>query len=142
MRTVKEINEQIQTEYFRALQLQEQLDLCMKNINNLEREKIDAENNEREIWIDEWLMKTFGIKSQVEACRDLFIVFDKDANFIKTAPYGNGSLKDWLRENKLYAHRASSFCHRNFKWYQLTFKEQLETLGWKYDKNGNLVNNI
>lgn len=67
---------------------------------------------------------------------------EQSSYFIKTALYENGSLKDWLRENKLYAHRASSFCHRNFKWYQLTFKEQLKTLGRKCDKNGNLVNNI
>ena len=44
----------------------------------------------------------------------------------------------WLRENKLYAHRASSFCDRNRNWYNLSFKEQLENLCWEFDKNGKL----
>lgn len=139
MRTVKEIHEQMQAEYFRALQLQAQLDLCEKNMKNLEMEVISAQENEWEIWIDEWLMKTFGIKSQIEAYKDLFIVFDKNTNFVKIAPYENGSLINWLRENNLYAHRASSFCHRNLKWYQLTFREQLMTLGWESDKDGCLI---
>ena len=47
-------------------------------------------------------------------------------------------MEHWLRENKLYAHRASSFCDRNRNWYNLSFKEQLENLCWEFDKNGKL----
>lgn len=139
MRTAKEINEQMQTEYFHMLQLQKQLNLCEKTIKNLEREIIAAENNEVKIWIDKWLMNTFGIRSQEDANQDLFIVFDKKANFIKTAPYENGSLENWLKKNCLYAHLASSFCYKNLKWYQLAFREQLMSLGWEFDKDGCLI---
>ena len=44
----------------------------------------------------------------------------------------------WLKKNKLYAHSASSFCDRNYAWYQKSFKEQLENLCWEFDKNGKL----
>lgn len=48
------------------------------------------------------------------------------------------SMEHWLRKNKLYAHRASSFCDRNRSWYDLSFKKQLENLCWEFDKNGKL----
>lgn len=75
----------------------------------------------------------------------IFIVFDQNANFVKTVSVGYGqkfeytspadeedTLEHWLRKNKLYAHRASSFCNRNEEWYKWSLKKQLENLGWKF----------
>ena len=101
---------------------------------------------------DNWLNEHFGIQNQEEARqKSIFIVFDKNANFVKTVTTGYGeefhyvspvededTMEYWLRKNKLYAHRASSFCDRNRNWYDLSFKAQLENLCWEFDKNGKL----
>lgn len=49
-----------------------------------------------------------------------------------------GDFNRWLKKNKLYAHRASSFCDRNYSWYQKSFKEQLKNLCWEFDDNEKL----
>ena len=107
----------------------------IKEIDEQENSKMKKENQ----FIDNWLNKHFGISNQKEAReKAIFIVFDNYANFVKiiTTDYGN----NWLKSNKLYAHRASSFCGRNRDWYDLSFKEQLESLCWEFDKNGKLKN--
>ena len=83
--------------------------------------------------------------------RSVFLVFDEYGKFVKTVTTGYGeafpyvgpikdedTLEHWLSKNKLYAHRASSFCDRNPDWYKKTFKDQLENLGWTFSKNGKL----
>lgn len=152
MRTVKEIDKQIQKEHDYIVQLYAQINAYEQSIKHLKAERQVAEKNEDELFIDSWFNKHFGISSQKEARqKSIFIVFDKNANFVKTITTGYGeefhyvspsededTMEHWLKENDLYAHRASSFCDRNRNWYDLSFKEQLESLCWKFDKNGKL----
>lgn len=152
MRTVKEIDNQIQKEHDYIVQLYAQINSYEHSIEHLKAERQTAEKKENEMFIDNWLNEHFGISSQKEARqKSIFIVFDKNANFVKTITTGYGeefhyvnpsedkdTMEHWLRENKLYAHRASSFCDRNRSWYDLSFKEQLENLCWEFDKNGKL----
>lgn len=152
MATVKEIDAQIFEGNACIKRLYEQINPCQSHIEQLQKECESVEAQEKETFIDIWLQKHFGIASQKEAqTKSIFIVFDKDANFIKTVTTGYGerflyvspvededTFEHWLRENRLYAHRASSFCDRNLEWYDLPFKEQLESLCWKFDVNGKL----
>ena len=122
----------------------------IKEIDEQENSKMKKENQ----FIDNWLNKHFGISNQKEAReKAIFIFFYNYANFVKiiTTDYGNNfhfispvedeyTMEHWLKSNKLYAHRASSFCGRNRDWYDLSFKEQLESLCWEFDKNGKLKN--
>ena len=117
-----------------------------KAIKSLEKEYLASQDAEHENDIDAWLKSTFGIPNQMEARKNsIFIVFDQNANFVKTVTVGYGqefeytspadeedTLEQWLRENQLYAHRASSFCNRNENWYKWSLKRQLENLGWKF----------
>ena len=117
-----------------------------KAIESLKKEYLASQDAEHENDIDTWLKSTFGIPSQKEALKNsIFIVFDQNANFVKTVSIGYGqefeytspaeeedTLEHWLRKNKLYAHRASSFCNRNEEWYKWSLKKQLENLGWKF----------
>lgn len=98
-----------------------------KAIESLKKEYLASQDAEHENDIDAWLKSTFGIPSQKEALKNsIFIVFDQNANFVKTVSIGYGqkfeytspadeedTLEHWLRKNKLYAHRASSFCKCN-----------------------------
>lgn len=109
-----------------------------------------AKKKEDELFIDNWLNEHFGILNQKEAKqKSIFIVFDKNGNFVKTVTTGYGeefhyvspaedncTMEYWLRKNKLYAHKASSFCGRNRSWYNLSLKEQLENLCWEFDESG------
>lgn len=151
MRTVKEIDEQLQKEHSYMVQLYAQINAYEESMERLKKERKAAEENELEAFIDEWLMKTFGINGKAEARRGRFIVFDKYGNYVKTVTTGQGTefhyvgdcdeegtLENWLKKNKLYAHNASSFCCRNRQWYDKSLTEQLENLGWLFDKNGKL----
>lgn len=153
MRTVKEIDKQMQIEHDYMSQLYAQIHAYEISMDHLKAEREAAEKVETEEFIDEWLNNHFGILNQKEArTKAIFIVFDKNATFVKTITTGYGeefhyvspvededTLEHWLRENGLYAHRASSFCDRNRSWYDLSFKEQLESLLWDIDANGQLV---
>lgn len=152
MRTVKEIDKQIKKEQDCVNQLYAQIISYEKSIERLKEEKESAEKEEAELFVDNWLNEHFGIPDQKEARqKSIFIVFDENANFVKTVTVGyeeefryvspvedEDTMEHWLRENKLYAHRASSFCDRNRNWYNLSFREQLENLCWEFDKNGKL----
>lgn len=152
MKTVKEIDEQLKKEHDYMTQLYAQIKTYEMSISHLKRERKIAEKEESKTYIDNWLNKKFGIKNQTEArLKALFIVFDKEANFVKTIKCGYGeefrcvspvedkdTMENWLKKNKLYAQRASSFCDRERTWYQKSFKEQLEDLCWEFDKNGKL----
>ena len=152
MRTSKEIMVQLQKEHDNVTKLYAQINAYEQNINCLKTELSAVYKEETKYFIDKWLKEKFGIENQKEARKkSIFIVFDKSGNFIKTVTTGSGeefryvssiednnTLEYWLRRNKLYAHRASSFCDRNREWYSKTFKEQLETLCWEFDKNGKL----
>lgn len=147
MRSLKEINKQIKENQSKISQLYDQIRFCENSIEHLKNERDEMEKAEEEAMIDEWLNENFGIPSQKEARKkSIFIVFDKKANFVKTVVVGDSeefhytspaeekdTLEHWLKENKLYAHRASSFCDRNKTWYELSFKEQLKNLGWEID---------
>lgn len=152
MRTVKEIDKQIQKEHDYIVQLYAQINSYEQSMEHLKAERQAAEKEENEMFIDNWLNEHFGIQNQKEARqKSIFIVFDKNANFIKTVTVGYGeefhyvspveyedTMEHWLRKNKLYAHIASSFCDGNRSWYDLSFKEQLKNLGWEFDKNGKI----
>lgn len=151
MRTVKEIDKQIQTEHSHMTQLYAQIKAYEESLERLKKERSLAEEEEIKSYIDNWLNEKFGIKNQKEARSGVFIVFDKEGNFVKTVTCGYGAefhyvspeddkdtLEYWLKKNKLYAHVASSFCDGNYNWYQKSFKEQLENLCWEFDKNGKL----
>ena len=152
MRTIKEIDEDIVKEYGYINQLYTQINSYEQNIKHLKAEREDVKKEEEKLFIDNWFNEHLGISSQKEAKKkSIFIVFDKNANFVKTVTTGYGeefhyvspvededTMEHWLRKNKLYAHRASSFCDRNRSWYNLSFKEQLENLSWEFDKNGKI----
>lgn len=151
MRTVAEIDKQIQMEHDYMVKLYAQVNAYEESIEHLKKERKKAEENELNVYIDNWLSEKFGIKSQKEARGNVFIVFDKEGNFIKTVTCGydadfhyvspvedKETMEYWLKKNKLYAHNASSFCNRNYNWYQKSFKAQLENLCWEFDKNGKL----
>lgn len=153
MRTIKEIDENIVKEYSYMNQLYAQINSCEQSIKQLKAEREDVKKEEEKLFIDHWLNEHFGISSQKEARqKSIFIVFDKNANFVKTVTTGHGeeflyvspvededTMEHWLRKNRLYAHRASSFCDRNRSWYDLSFKEQLENLCWEFGENGKLI---
>lgn len=152
MRTVQEIEEQLREERDHVSQLYAQVSVCEKHMELLKSEIEIAKNEDEQSFIDEWLRNHFGIASQAAARKKfLFIVFDKKADFIKTVATGYGekfqyvspaenedTLEHWLRDNRLYAHRAASFCGRDRSWYDLSLKEQLESLEWCFDENGML----
>lgn len=152
MRTVKEIDKQLQKEHDCIVQLHAQIKAYNETIEHLKMERKVAEEEELKVYIDKWLNEKFGIENQLEARnKSIFIVFDKKANFVKTVTTGyeeefhyvspiedRDSLEYWLKKNKLYAHRSSSFCGRNYAWYQKSLREQLEDLCWEFDKNGKL----
>ena len=97
-------------------------------------------------------MNNFGILNQKEARQKSYLIVlirmlillkllqrDMEKNSFYVSPVEDkDTMEYWLRKNKLYAHRASSFCDRNRSWYDLSFKEQLENLCWEFDKNGKL----
>ena len=144
MRTVKELDLQIQKEHDIIVQLYAQIEAHENSMKRLEAEKDVAKEVEDQKFIDNWLNEHFGIPSQMAARqKSIFIVFDKNANFVKTITTGAGedflydgpaddedTLEYWLKENKLYAHRASSFCEKNRSWYDLSLKEQRQLLGY------------
>ena len=152
MRTVKEIDEQMQKEHDCMVQMYAQINAYEKSIERLKAEREVVKKEEDKLFVDNWLNEHFAIKSQDEARKkSIFIVFDKNAKFLHTVTVGIGedfhyvspvededTLEHWLRKNKLYAHRASSFCDRNRNWYSMSFREQLENLCWEFDKNGKL----
>ena len=153
MRTIKEINKDMIREYgYINQQLCTQIDSHEQSIEHLKAEREDVKKEEEKQFIDNWLNEHFGILNQKEARqKSIFIVFDKNANFVRTVTTGYGeefhyispveekdTMEHWLRKNNLYAHRTSSFCNRNRSWYDLSFKEQLEDLCWKFDRNGKL----
>ena len=117
MRTVKEIDKQIQKTNDYIVQLYAQINSYEQSVKHLKAERQDVEKKENEMFIEMCIRDRFHYVSPSE---------DKD------------TMEHWLRENKLYAHRASSFCDRNRNWYDLSFKEQLENLCWEFDKNGKL----
>ena len=152
MRTIKEIDEDIVKEYSYMNQLYAQINSYEQSIKHLKAERENVKKEEEKLFIDNWLNEHFGISSQKEARqKSIFIVFDKNANFVKTVTTGHGeeflyvspvededTMEHWLRKNKLYEHRASSFCDRNRSWYDLSFKEQLENMCWEFGENGKL----
>ena len=85
MRTVKEIDKQIQKEHDYIVQLYAQINSYEQSVEYLKAERQDAEKKENEMFIDNWLNEHFGIQNQKEARqKSIFIVFDKNANFVKT----------------------------------------------------------
>lgn len=156
MKSIKEIDEQIQAEHNHIFELYNQIKVYERNCEQLAAERKVAEEAERNAFIDKWLNDNFGILCQKEAIREsIFIVFDKYGSFVTTITIGyNGefryaspiedrrTMEYWLRENKLYAQNAAAFCNRNKEWYKKTLKEQLEDLCWEFDKNGKLKNTL
>lgn len=70
----------------------------------------------------------------------LLVTTGYDEEFHYVSPVEDeDTMEHWLRENKLYAHRASSFCDRNRSWYSLPLKEQLKNIGWDFDETGKLI---
>ena len=156
MRDLKEIQKEIDIERKKMNDYYVQAKYSEEAIDRLEKEWKKAKEQEdkinKENIINNYLLNKFGIKGgQVEAKNNLFIVFDKECNIIKIVKCGYGeefhyvspdtdkdTLEFWLRKNKYYAHSASSFCDRNLNFYQMTFKEQLNILGWEFDNDGSL----
>ena len=152
MNTTKEIDVQIFKENEQIKQLYEQIAQCQSRIEQLQKERKSVAEPEKEAFINAWLQKHFGIESQKAArSKSIFIIFNKNADFVQTVTTGCGevfhyvspvadkdTLEHWLRKNRLYAHRAASFCDRNREWYDLPFKEQLKSLCWEFDASGTL----
>lgn len=152
MRTTLEIDKQIRAEAEYMAQLYAQIRLYENGLEHLKREREEAEEFERKSFIDAWLRETFGIQNQEEARDGLFIVFDRNANFVKTVtcgynkdfpyvspPIETNTLEHWLKMNKYYAHCASSFCDRSRSWYEMSFQEQLKNLSWEFDEDGKII---
>lgn len=153
----EKINKQIQKENETIAKLYSQIWEHQETITRLKSEResiISALPDDETSFIDNWLNEKFGISSQKAArLKSIFIVFDKKANFVRAVVTGLGAafryvssgededtLDHWLKENKLYAQSASSFCGRNRAWYDLSLKTQLESLEWEFDENGQLTN--
>ncbi|MGN0513063.1 MAG: hypothetical protein ACI4GD_02200 [Lachnospiraceae bacterium] len=152
IRSVAEIDRQIQEEHDHMIQLYAQIHAYETSIEHLNQERKVAEAEELNSYIDNWLNQKFGIKSQKDARNGMYIVFDSEANYIRTVACGRGkefhyispadnegSFAYWLRKYTFYAHSASSFCGRSYTWYQKSFKEQLESLCWEFDEYGKLT---
>lgn len=91
MRTIKEIDEEIVREYGYMNQLYTQINSYEQSIKHLKAEREDAKKEEEKQFIDNWLNEHFGILNQKEARqKSIFIVFDKNANFVKTITTGYG----------------------------------------------------
>lgn len=154
MNSVKEIENQLEAERKHLVDLYEQVKASEERIAHLAEEHKAVEEEGLQAYVDHWLQKKFGIQNQTEArMKTIFLVFDKEANFVQTVTCGLGedfhyvspaeeedTMEHWLKEKGLYAHRASSFCGRNGTWYQKSFREQLENLGWEFDAAGKLAN--
>ena len=152
-KSVKELDKQIQKEHCIINHLYAQINAYERSLERLENEREAAIKREDEAYIDEWFNIRFGISNQQEArTKSIYIVFDENGNFVKTVTTGydeefhyvspvedEDTMEHWLRENKLYAHRASSFCDRNRSWYSLPLKEQLKNIGWDFDETGKLI---
>lgn len=154
MGKIQKIDEQIQKERDFIAKMNAQINVSNIKIKNLKKERKIAEEEELDAYIDNWLNEKFNIRNQKAARRDMYIVFDAEANFIKTVTCGTGgdfhyispakikgTMEHWLKNNKLYAHCAASFCcRRDYDWYQKSLKEQLENLCWEFDEDGKLCN--
>lgn len=152
-KSVKELDKQIQKEHCIINHLYAQINAYERSLERLKNEREAAIKREDEAYIDEWFNIRFGISNQQEArTKSIHIVFDENGNFVKTVTTGydeefhyvspvedEDTMEHWLRENKLYAHRASSFCDRNRSWYSLPLKEQLKNIGWDFDETGKLI---
>lgn len=91
MRTIKEIDEDIVKEYSYMNQLYAQINSYEQSIKHLKAERENVKKEEEKLFIDNWLNDHFGISSQKEARqKSIFIVFDKNANFVKTVTTGHG----------------------------------------------------
>ena len=101
MRTVKEIDSQIQKEHDYIVQLYAQINSYEQSMEHLKAERQVAEKKENEMFIDNWLNEHFGISSQNEARqKSIFIVFDKNANFVKTITTGYGEEFHYVSPSK------------------------------------------
>lgn len=151
MRTTKEIQKQIDKEHNLIVKLYSQINAYEENMKCLKNEYVKAKEKEDEEFIDNWFNEHFKIPNQASVkYRLVFIVFDEYANFVKVAiperdfhgvvpEEKEGTLKYWLKENNMYALFASAFCDRRRNWYNLSFKEQLKNLGWKFDSAGKIT---
>lgn len=115
MRTVKEIDKQIQKENDYIVQLYAQINSYEQSVEHLKAERQDVEKKENKMFIDNWLNEHFGIQNQEEARqKSIFIVFDKNANFVKTVTTGYGeefhyvspvededTMEYWLRKKQI-----------------------------------------
>ena len=121
------------------------------NKNNLQRR---AKNfSEKYIYIFEMrnrnknaekqFFKTIGVREYKDG---MFIIFDKNATFVKVINYkekydyiDDCSEKE-LKPYKLYGHCLSAFRNREAYWYEMSLREQLENLCWNFTKSGVLKN--
>ena len=98
MRTVKEIDKQIQKTNDYIVQLYAQINSYEQSVKHLKAERQDVEKKENEMFIDNWLSEHFGIQNQEEARqKSIFIVFDKNAYFVKTIATGYGEESRYLQ---------------------------------------------
>lgn len=127
IRSVAEIDRQIQEEHDHMIQLYAQIHAYEASIEHLKQERKVAEAEELNSYIDNWLNKKFGIKSQKDARNGMYIVFDSEANYITTVTCGRdkefqyvspvtdkNTLEYWLKKYGFYGHSASSFCGRSY----------------------------
>lgn len=63
MRTVKEIDNQIQKEHDYIVQLYAQINSYERSMEHLKAERQTAEKKENELFIDNWFNEHFGISS-------------------------------------------------------------------------------
>ena len=152
MSRLNDYDEQIKITQAYITETREKLQACEEHVEWLKEQRKIAEEEENKIVVDDWFNK-YGILNQKEAReKSIFIVFDKFGNYIRTARVGleeefryvgpveyQGTLEYWLRENKLYAHNASSFCDRDIKWYTMSLLEQLKMLSWDVNAQGQLT---
>ena len=79
MRTVKEIDKQIQKTNDCIVQLYAQINSYEQSVKHLKAERQDVEKKENEMFIDNWLSEHFVIQNQEEARqKSNFNYFDKN----------------------------------------------------------------
>jgi hypothetical protein len=121
------------------------LSIEVENDNKLLKSTKEQERENKEIDF----FKSIGVEdfnsNDVESnqkVNDMFIVFTKKAEFVRVTNPGEfqnfSEFENWLKKEKLYGHRLSSFCSRHYEWYDWSLREKLENLCWEFTKSGNL----
>jgi len=112
----------------------EKRETLLKIILDKKREELKKQKESDRDIIEKKFTK--NVLSLENVDRDVYITFDIKANYkgnINLKDFNNNmsELEKWLKEQKIYAHSASSFRNRSIQWYNMSLLEQLKNLCWE-----------